>query len=293
MPQVTKKVSVGLIVGIIIAVILILLLLMFGIKFITKKVVANETAGEEEPEDYDYGQYENDVPANDVSGDEEERVYGISDKLTEINFHRRVDYNPDLELYDAIDLTIDVKVSGYLEEKDPTSPGLPSYGERIYTFKNGKIEWTLDGSELSESELCRVTWHFSENKETDATGLALVYDSYGFDSDKPELGLRGSFEIPIEIITDIEILDEDAICQGYTENTVLTDQEVSRPALPLNIRNIDLTRREYSGSIETEYDGSDAPEGSIATLRGGTLYVPLDVPYDEGPWRVDWKVYLP
>lgn len=306
---VEKKVSRKLIVWTIVIIIILLLLLLLFLHF---RKVYIERISDYNDSLYDYNYTDDDFVIPDAEP-EAQREYKTSDKLSEISFVRVVNMNED-------DITwttdINIKVTGYLQEIDPTTSNINNLFDRVYIFKDSNVDWSISGSEKKEgSENC-IFEYIVEGAGSNSIGelnvdtgdvkrtlvpvegwgsWALTYTEIGFSSDTPEIALEGHVLFPVVETILTTKLKENSICGDYYNyEPVQTINLALSPQFPLKIINVDINEKNFAGSIEVEDDAFDTPAGAPAMFEQAQLELPIDLPYDApGNWEVSWDINLP
>jgi hypothetical protein len=325
-----KKVSIGLIIAVIIGIIILLLILLLLWNFLKIFIIKNSF-----PVDYissyNYTNYTNnslenlegDLPYTDPYVEnptpvvnDSKREYKTSNKLTELTFARDVEYQED---YITWKLHINIKVTGYLQEIDPTTSNLNRVIDRVYVFKDSNVNYDLFGSEIKDDgELCRHEYS-DEGKGSKSIGelnvdtgdkkrsmipvagwgsWALAYSDYGFYTDTPEISLEGFVLFPIKETVLTTKLKDSAICNGDPNfKPVQTFNHALSPMFPFRLNKVDINQKSYSGSFEAENDASQEhdPVGR-ATFDSAQLGLDklIDLPYDApGNWKIVYNINLP
>ncbi|MFA6917860.1 MAG: S-layer homology domain-containing protein [Candidatus Gracilibacteria bacterium] len=263
-----------------------------------------------------------DNPADDSANDTSDNPpaapdYKTSSSKSEITFSRVIDTSDDssgdLLTYK---LNINIKISGYIQEIDPTTSLLNMTLDRVFSFKNSKVTWTITGSEKRESEYCTFLYEIdgSGNKPISELNIdsgdekrtmiptegwgswVLAYADPGFYTNTPELSLEGHVLIPlVETITTTKMTSH-SICGDYYNNEMVkveTKNFAIEPVFPLKLNTLNITQKNHSGDLEVYEDSFDSPEGATATFEQAGLFIPLDMPYETGKWNVSWDLHLP
>jgi hypothetical protein len=302
-----KKVSVYFIIAVIIIIILLLLLFLFFKGKRSIEAEFNDTM-------YNYaGQF---VPPTLPSTPESpKKEYRTSDKLSEITFSRIIDYtegeSPDIDTWKA---NVNIKLTGYVQEIDPTTARINMVYNQAYVFKNNNVAWDISGSQTRESRNCKFVYAIDSsgskpieqlNVDTGDVKMTLVpvegwgswklaYSEMGFYTGTPEISLEGEVIMPAVRTITTTLLDEHSICGDYaTKGPVETYNMVLHPMFPFRLNKVDLNVTSYTGNFEIEDDAFDSPEGATATMENAQLYLPLDLREEMANWTVSYKIYMP
>ena len=328
-PDNKKRMSVYMIIGIIIGIIillLILLLLWYFLKiFIVKNLFPVDYIS-----NYNYTNYTNNSLEN-LEGDlytdpyvenptpvvdDPKREYKTSDKLTELTFTRDVEYQEDYIIWK---LHVNIKVTGHLQEIDPTTSHLNREVNRVYVFKDSNVNYDLFGSEIKDDgDLCKFEYS-DEGKGSKSIGelnvdtgdtkrsmipvagwgsWALAYSDNGFYTDTPEISLEGFVLFPVKETVLTTKLRNSAICGDYYEfKPVQTFNHALSPMFPFRLNKVDINQKSYSGSFEVKDDAPQEhdPLGG-ATFDSAQLGLEklIDLPYDApGNWKISYNINLP
>lgn len=333
MAESKKKVTtfriVVIIIGVIIILLILLLLFWYFMKIFIKTSITEDYSG------YNYTNYTNETALENLEGDlpnlnpqdldsstpdagqdDKKREYKTSDKLSEITFTRAVDYQ---EEYITWKLNINIKVTGYLQEIDPTTSNLNRVIDRVYVFKDSNVDYDLSGSEIKQddSDLCRFEYYdvgkgskpieelnvdTGDVKRTMVPSAgwgswALTYTKYGFYSDTPEIALEGDVLLPIVETVVTTKLSDHAICGDYYNFVPLKTTNIAlSPTFPLRLNNVDINQKSHSGNLEAEDNAGEDHSGTVAdaTFEQAQLDLPIDLPYDApGNWKVSYNINLP
>ena len=226
---------------------------------------------------------------------EQPKVYKTSPYLSEMIFTRDGSgQNGEITQHASL------KVTGYMQEIDPTTSSLTTYSDRAYNFKDGTLEWTLEETynygSLDETitssgkeKISDLNVYWDNGNPTPLTNgdydLKWGYKEQGLNEQgKPELRTFGKLLIPITETENGVTNKKSAIVQfpirfiGYNLNPAnFSDSFVAKEGY----------QNEWQGTIISGYKDAIFAEMAMVTTTDIPILAIL------GPWHVSWNLKFP
>ncbi len=204
------------------------------------------------------------------------------------------------------------KVTGLLKEIDPTSNELTRYAQRAFEFEQGQLAWTLAEKDDDADTKCnRITKVDGSGKEaldklnipigvtSGATGLSGYDLLLVYNTTTSELSVVGSLLVPVDVTTTIQVLGQNAICNGLKTTASDTKKDTAAVKLPLVWQNVNLSQGSFRGSLVAQEPMGNNSKGTIvsgysaATFGAPVVVTDITILGDDGPWNVNWDLNFP